>query len=282
VLAERPVIVFGKWRGKPHGKIGVTGITGNGTFTDSVDVSAVQPQKSNEALKYLWARHRITLLSDYNKLRSDDKRIKEVTDLGLTYNLLTAYTSFVAIDNQIRNRNGKPETVNQPLPLPQGVSDYAVGGNSMIQPLAIAPQSPAMYRQEGIAQRDIAMKAKTGPDGMADSTDNRALPEKKSTISNTIGDIAASGGLSKENISGIIERNMEKLEKCYKTGLSKGKVALALTINADGTIKTIKTVSDTLKNETIRKCIMDEMKKLVFPAAVNGRETTATITLILG
>ena len=127
VLAERPVIVFGKWRGKPQGKIRLTGISGDGTYTDSIDVSAAQPQKSNEALKYLWARHRITLLSDYNKLRSDDKRIKEVTELGLTYNLLTAYTSFVAIDNQIRNKDGKPETVNQPLPLPQGVSDYAVG-----------------------------------------------------------------------------------------------------------------------------------------------------------
>jgi Ca-activated chloride channel family protein len=282
VLAERPVIVFGKWLGKPQGKIGLTGITGNGTFTDSIDVSATQPQKSNAALKYLWARHRITLLSDYNKLRSDDKRIKEVTDLGLTYNLLTAYTSFVAIDNQIRNRDGKPETVSQPLPLPQGVSDYAVGGNGMIQPLAIAPQSPVMYRQEGIAQRDIAMKAKTGPDGMADSTNNRALAEKKSTISITIGDIAISGGLSKETLRTVIEKHMDKFEKFCKTGSSKGTVAFVFAINTNGTIKTIKTVSDTLKNETIGKRIMNEMKKLIFPAAADGRETTATITFIVG
>ena len=75
---------------------------------------------------------------------------------------------------------------------------------------------------------------------------------------------------------------MEKLEKCYKTGLSKGKVVLTLTINADGTIKTVKTASDTLKNKTITKCIMDEMKKSIFPATADGRETTATITLIVG
>ena len=98
----------------------MTGISGDGVYADSIDVSTVRPQKANEALKYLWARHRITLLSDYNKLRSDDKRIKEVTELGLTYNLLTAYTSFVAIDNQIRNKDGKPETVNQPLPAAPG------------------------------------------------------------------------------------------------------------------------------------------------------------------
>ncbi len=128
ILAERPVIVFGKWRGKPQGAITVTGISGEGKYTEAIDVSVVQPSRKNSALRYLWARHRIALLSDYNKLRSDDKRIKEVTDLGLAYNLLTAYTSFVAIDTEVRNVDGKPTTVMQPLPLPQGVSDYAVGG----------------------------------------------------------------------------------------------------------------------------------------------------------
>ncbi len=72
------------------------------------------------ALRYLWARHRITAhLSDYNKLHSSDKRVKEVTGLGLIHNLLTAYTSFVAVDNQVRNTGDKPQTVNQPLPLPK-------------------------------------------------------------------------------------------------------------------------------------------------------------------
>jgi Ca-activated chloride channel family protein len=279
VLAERPVIIFGKWRGKPQGKIRLTGVTGNGTFTDSIDVAAVQPQKSNEALKYLWARHRITLLSDYNKLRSDDKRIKEVTELGLTYNLLTAYTSFVAIDNQIRNKDGKPETVNQPLPLPQGVSDYAVGGSYTAKSMAVAPRPSVMYREEARVRQDVAMQAKAGLGG---STGSDTMAEKKSIPSITIGDIAASGGLSKETLRVVIEKHVDKLEKCCKSGPSKGKVALVLAINADGTIKTIKTVSDTLKNETITKCIIDEIKKFVFPAAVDGHETTATITLIVG
>jgi hypothetical protein len=59
-----------------------------------------------------------------------EKRVKEVTNLGLIYNLLTAYTSFVAIDTQIRLKDGQTVTVKQPLPLPQGVSDYAVGRRS--------------------------------------------------------------------------------------------------------------------------------------------------------
>jgi Ca-activated chloride channel homolog len=277
VFAERPVIVFGKWRGRPQGTIRLTGISGDGVYANSIDVSAVQPQKSNEALKYLWARHRITLLSDYNKLRSDDKRILEVTELGLTYNLLTAYTSFVAIDNQIRNTEGKLETVNQPLPLPQGVSDYAVGEGGVMKSMAFAAPSPAM-RQTGSPQFDIAIKAKTGT---ASTTYSETVKEKKNTASITIGDIITSGGLSKKALRAVIEKHINRLEMCYTTGLSKVKITLVFAINADGTIKTVKTASDTLKNKTITECIMDEMRKFTFLANTDGRETTATITLII-
>jgi hypothetical protein len=51
-----------------------------------------------------------------------------ITDLGLKYNLLTQYTSFVAIDSEVRNKEGEATTVKQPLPLPEGVSDLSVGG----------------------------------------------------------------------------------------------------------------------------------------------------------
>ena len=143
--------------------------------------------------------------------------------------------------------------------------------------MAMASPSPTMYRQGETIQPE-AKNVKTELDKI---NGVRVTEEKKATTM-TIGEITATGGLSKENIRGIIEKHMDRLEKCCKSGPSKGKVALVLAINADGTIKTIKTVSDTLKNETITKCIIDEIKKFVFPAAVDGHETTATITLIVG
>ncbi len=165
VLADRPVIVFGKWRGQAKGTIALSGITGEGACKESIDVAKVKPSEANEALRYLWARHRITMLSDYNKLRSDDRRIREVTELGLRYNLLTAYTSFVAVDSEVRNADGTSATVKQPLPLPEGVSDYAVGGNGMraYAPMAtIAKRKPTPPRavrwQKGNRQ---GMKRKT-------------------------------------------------------------------------------------------------------------------------
>ena len=40
---------------------------------------------------------------------------------------MTPFTSFVAVD-QVKRADGRVVTVKQPLPLPQGVSDLAVGG----------------------------------------------------------------------------------------------------------------------------------------------------------
>src|SRR5205085_12431222 len=55
-----------------------------------------------------------------------DDAVKEITSLGLKYSLLTQYTSFVAVLEKVRNTNGA-EDVQQPLPLPVGVNDLAVG-----------------------------------------------------------------------------------------------------------------------------------------------------------
>jgi Ca-activated chloride channel homolog len=158
VMALRPIIIFGKWKGSAQGTISLSGVTGRNDYRQQFDVSRTQALVNNIALRYLWARSRIATLGDFNVLREDDSRIKEITSLGLQYNLLTAYTSFVAIDNEIRNKDGKSQTVKQALPLPEGVSDYAVGGEAQgrcmmkqslgyggAMPAAAAPVRSAMY-----------------------------------------------------------------------------------------------------------------------------------------
>ncbi len=128
VFASRPVILFGKWRGAPQGSLTISGITGSGPYERRLDIGAAEPQEENAALKYLWARSRIQTLSDYNRLAPDDERVKEVTQLGLKYSLLTQYTSFVAIDRVIRNPNPTNQVgVDQPSPMPEGVTDLAIG-----------------------------------------------------------------------------------------------------------------------------------------------------------
>ena len=129
VLGERPVIVFGKWRGEAKGRLVIEGQSANGPFRQETAVSGGRDRYRNApALRALWARHRIASLSDQESLEGGDMLTKAITDLGLKYGLLTQYTSFIAIDEVVRNAAPQNAVgIDQPLPLPQGVGESALG-----------------------------------------------------------------------------------------------------------------------------------------------------------
>lgn len=134
MLAERPVIIFGKYKENPSGTITLKGKAGRKPYEQTFDVSRVKPNPAFSAIRYLWAREKIKLLdyyaanNEYGNSTIPNDNIKEITNLGLKYNLMTNYTSFIAIDEQIiADSTGKIVRVKQALPLPEGVSDYAVG-----------------------------------------------------------------------------------------------------------------------------------------------------------
>jgi Ca-activated chloride channel homolog len=127
LLAQRPLIVFGKWRGDAKGKLIVEGQSANGPVQQRMDISATN-MTDTAALRHLWARHRIASLSDQEAMEGGDAFSKAITELGLQYSLLTQYTSFLAVDQVVRNKApADSSSVNQPSPLPQGVENTALG-----------------------------------------------------------------------------------------------------------------------------------------------------------
>jgi Ca-activated chloride channel homolog len=129
IFAERPIILYGKYKPFLFGSINIDGLSGSSNYSSSINLSDYKAKDENIALKYLWARKRIQMLSDYSSLswNSDQETIDEIISLGLKYNLLTEYTSFIVVDSIIRCDTCTAETINQPLPLPEGVSDGALG-----------------------------------------------------------------------------------------------------------------------------------------------------------
>jgi Ca-activated chloride channel family protein len=129
VLGERPVIVFGKWKGEPAGKVVIEGRSASGPYRQAIDVEGAVSRDS-EALRHLWARHRIQSLSDQEAQEGGDRQRAEITQLGLRYGLLTQYTSFLAVDKVVRNLDAaSTPSVDQPSPMPQGVSNLAIGAS---------------------------------------------------------------------------------------------------------------------------------------------------------
>lgn len=134
LFASRPLVVFGKWRGAPAGSIAISGKTGRGLYHTSIAVGPEHADPRQAALRYLWARTRIANLVDFGPANPSDERVAEITSLGLNYGLLTRYTSFVAVQEIVRRKTDDADDVDQPLPLPAGVSDRAVGMTNGVEP----------------------------------------------------------------------------------------------------------------------------------------------------
>ena len=262
LFAERPVVVFGKWRGKPKGKIILTGLTGEGAFQAFLEVGAVKPVPDNSGLRYLWARHKITLLSDYNLLRTDDRRVREVTELGLQYNLLTAYTSFVAIDTEARNRNGKTTQVKQPLPLPQGVSDYAVGGKVM----AAAPARLST----NLVTREAADEVRQKPAEL-----KKEEKEKDLQGGALFKEVKDSGNIKKEEVLAVIKKHLEEIKACLPMALQQGTLMLTIQFFPDGKIKGVRAESKAPVGH--EKCLSERLKKWAWPPTQDGRPGEITL-----
>ena len=143
VMAGRPVMLWGKWRGEPQGaRLVLQGRAAGGDHVDVVEAGT--PSADAGALRHLWARQRIAQLSDEEALVGGQAQREPITTLGLRYGLLTHYTSFIAVDQVVRSRE-TAVPVTQPLPLPQGVSALAVGseaGTPTASVGAVVPTTP--------------------------------------------------------------------------------------------------------------------------------------------
>lgn len=128
LFAQRPITVFGKWKGEQTGTIRIAGKTGGKIYQQEIAVSDAKPVETNDAIRYLWARKRVEQLSEYGNGMGNEAVVKEeVTRLGLKYSMMTPYTSFVAVSEKIRNTEGARD-VEQPQVMPHNVSNLAVGG----------------------------------------------------------------------------------------------------------------------------------------------------------
>jgi Ca-activated chloride channel family protein len=127
LLARRPLVLFGKYQGEPGGQVRVSGFAGGGApWSQAIPVRASDAKPRNEALRWLWARSWVATLEDERHMGGGQVVEDAITDLGLRHNLLTPFTSFVAVDHEIVNPTGQSQNVRQPLPMPQGVSNLAV------------------------------------------------------------------------------------------------------------------------------------------------------------
>ncbi len=122
VLSDRPLTIYGKYEGKMDQEITITGTSGNGAYEKTVRLP-IEASTKNSALTYLWARNKLKDIKDFGVEGRDQQHA--ITQIGLEYNLLTDYTSFVAVDNEIANISGQLIPIVQPLARPSNpITNY--------------------------------------------------------------------------------------------------------------------------------------------------------------
>jgi Ca-activated chloride channel homolog len=148
LFAEQPLVLFGRKADRTPGKLHITGMAAGGeryqqTFELHFEEQSLE-SGGNPAIAQLWGRARIKDLT--NQMVSGDTKagVTAVTETALTYQLLSPYTAFVAVSDDIRaDATTSSVSIQVPVEMPAGVSHLGVFGDVGLS--AVAP--PMMMKR---------------------------------------------------------------------------------------------------------------------------------------
>ncbi|MEM7430755.1 MAG: VIT and VWA domain-containing protein [Pseudomonadota bacterium] len=121
VFVGRPVIVTGKFLG-PAGNVTIKGRSG--TQVATIEIEPAADERARPMLAKIWARQRIADLVDLRAMggyTNDPYFEVMIRTTALTHQLVSDYTSFVAVDASEQTAGTYGVTVPQAVPVPAGV-----------------------------------------------------------------------------------------------------------------------------------------------------------------
>jgi len=202
LFAGQPVRITGRVQGRSNGTITVRGNTVAGPWERRVDVRIPSDAREHDALASLWARERVEglMAEDWQGIEEGapkQKLKKEIIALGVDYSLVTQFTSFIAIDESRRGKDGRPMAVHVPVELADGMSREGLGqlkafGYGVANSTPAAASAPMVMKRQSIAAApapSVAYQSESSPGGAAeaapvaaDSADYDALSGKRSDM----------------------------------------------------------------------------------------------------
>ncbi len=121
LFSIKPVVIFGRYNGEATGVCQLKGNMAGQPIVRDIPIQLPLSSPHHQAIAHLWARARIDeLMNSLGNLVSSETIEKtqlqeEITLLGLTYHLLTQFTSFVAVEEKILIEPQKPLKLVVPL-----------------------------------------------------------------------------------------------------------------------------------------------------------------------
>ena len=160
LFSGKPLVVSGRYTAAARGSIKIHGKRAGEYFVREVPVTLSGGAGSDHTLASFWARRKIDDLmsQDWTGLQNGNMKQavqKEITQIGLDYRLMTQFTSFVAVEEQVVTQNGKPQRVEVPVEMPEGVNREMVFGEAQ-------DKSPAFPNAITVQSAQIGIVAKSG------------------------------------------------------------------------------------------------------------------------
>ncbi|MFN6559042.1 MAG: VIT domain-containing protein [Nostoc sp. ChiSLP01] len=169
LFSEQPLVLFGRKQDKASGNLQIYGIAAGGKHYEKTFHLTFE-ETGNPAVAQLWGRACIKDLMNQMVSYETKAGVEAVTQTALTYQLLSQYTAFVAVSDDVRVEPGSEYvSMQMPVEMPEAVSYEGVFGSppagavarQITFPMAAAP-APAdvpdflKQRRRGTKREELA------------------------------------------------------------------------------------------------------------------------------
>lgn len=293
LFAEQPLVLFGKKGDRSNGRLKITGIAAGGERYEQILNVNFDNKNSNLGIAQLWGRARIKDLMNQMFGGEVKSLVDAVTQTALNYRLLSQYTAFVAVSDEVRvNPDGSKITVQVPVELPQGVSYEGVFGGIAADQAVNAPRSRAMMPAAPMPSQSFSTSSKLQGSVLyatpsmrgADQLQTRLKPNSSNTVRAEDKPVTQSPiqvvkltGLTGTDVATAQAALAKQLQSVIVPAGLNGNVVLEITVQNGRLIRIIlDDVNSTIKEQNLVESLKQSLQGVILPTTAKG---TVTLTL---
>lgn len=121
VFVGRPLVMTGRFEVQQKTVLKVHGRAGNEPVAIAIAVDPNLADNQHAGIASVWARKKIMEFSDKQSAVEDPTLPTQIKQVALDFNLMSAYTAFVAVDSLSQTGDSPSTAVQQAVPVPEGV-----------------------------------------------------------------------------------------------------------------------------------------------------------------
>ncbi|MBG1269905.1 VIT domain-containing protein [Nostoc sp. WHI] len=160
LFSEQPLVLFGRKQDGTSGNLQISGVAAGGKPYEKT-FHLIFEETGNFAVAQLWGRACIKDLMNQMVSFETKAGVEAVTETALTYQLLSQYTAFVAVSDDVRvERGSEYVSMQMPVEMPELFSYFASvpAGIFGSQSLSLKAEAPDFLRQRRSPQSPVAKK----------------------------------------------------------------------------------------------------------------------------